>query len=242
MSDQIIMDTHLTKLNRGNNSMEKYSRAVLFATIVHGSQQRKIGNMPFITQPIGVANYAINCGVIDIDVIIACVLHDVVNYENNSSYQLYEETSVTIDDIERYFGKRVGDIIREVSDDKSLSEVERKRKQIESIQSMSKEAITVKACDMLYNLKDLIAFPIWNLEKIRGYFIWKYLIYFEMIGTLDHAIEMELQKVFESKITMDGVEYLVIPDKYKSNPNKYVEKYFTLLEQKSNKTSHCCIE
>lgn len=54
-------------------------------------------------------------------VVIAALLHDAV-----------EDQEVSIEMIVREFGNQVGDIVLEVTDDKTLPKAERKRKQIES--------------------------------------------------------------------------------------------------------------
>ena len=53
--------------------------------------------------------------------VIAALLHDAV-----------EDQEISIEMIVREFGNQVGDIVLEVTDDKTLPKAERKRKQIES--------------------------------------------------------------------------------------------------------------
>ena len=53
------------------------------------------------------------------EVIIAAILHDTV-----------EDTDTSFEEVEAEFGKKVRDIVAEVSDDKSLAKAERKRLQI----------------------------------------------------------------------------------------------------------------
>ena len=58
-------------------------------------------------------------GITDSEVIIAAILHDTV-----------EDTDTSLEEVEAEFGKRVRDIVDEVSDDKNLAKEERKRLQI----------------------------------------------------------------------------------------------------------------
>ncbi len=65
------------------------------------------------------------------------------------------------------FGKQVADIVQECTDDKTLDWAERKRLQVETVQSKSHSAKCVKMADKIYNLRDLQrATPIsWTKER-----------------------------------------------------------------------------
>lgn len=76
--------------------------------------------------------------------ILAAILHDTV-----------EDTNTTFVEIEREFGHEVCSIVREVTDDKTLPKLERKRLQIEHAAGSSNKAKLVKLADKLYNLRDL---------------------------------------------------------------------------------------
>lgn len=80
----------------------------------------------------------------DVNVILAAILHDTV-----------EDTDTTFEEIEAEFGADVCAIVREVTDDKSLAKLERKRLQIEHAAGSSSSAKLVKLADKLYNLRDL---------------------------------------------------------------------------------------
>src|SRR3954463_272216 len=62
----------------------------------------------------------------DPDLVVAALLHDAVE-DQEVSYEL----------IAREFGKRVADLVREVSDDKTLAKEVRKQKQIETAREKS---------------------------------------------------------------------------------------------------------
>lgn len=72
------------------------------------------------------------------------------------------------------FGADVSNIVREVTDDKSLAKEERKRLQIVHAAHASHSAKLVKLADKIYNLRDLTrtAPADWPLSRIQGYFVW----------------------------------------------------------------------
>lgn len=66
-----------------------------------------------------------------------------------------EDTDATFDEIEKIFGSNVRKIVEEVTDDKTLPKLERKRLQIVHAKDSSYKAKLVKLADKLYNLRDL---------------------------------------------------------------------------------------
>lgn len=117
-----------------------------FAAIKHRDQRRHDSiETPYINHPVGVAYILTSKGnVTDLDVLMAAILHDTV-----------EDTNTTFDEIENAFGTKIKNIVAEVTDDKSLPKMERKRLQIEHALTVSREAKLVKLADKLYNLRDL---------------------------------------------------------------------------------------
>lgn len=94
-------------------------------------------------------------------VITAALLHDTV-----------EDTDTTFEEIESQFGTEVRNIVMELTDDKSLPKVERKRLQIENAPKCSHKAKLIKLADKLYNLRDLQkAIPVgWSEDRVKEYF------------------------------------------------------------------------
>lgn len=82
--------------------------------------------------------------VTDPEVIQAALLHDTV-----------EDTDTSFEEIEQEFGVNVRNIVMEVTDDKSLPSIERKRLQIVHAKDSTHQAKLVKLADKLYNLRDL---------------------------------------------------------------------------------------
>jgi guanosine-3',5'-bis(diphosphate) 3'-pyrophosphohydrolase len=62
----------------------------------------------------------------------------------------------------------------EVTDDKSLSKMERKRLQIEHASALSKQAKLVKLADKICNVRDMSQSPPvnWSPERRAEYFTW----------------------------------------------------------------------
>jgi (p)ppGpp synthase/HD superfamily hydrolase len=130
----------------------------------HANQRRKdVSKTPYINHPIEVAQFLALHFVKSRDIIIGAILHDVI-----------EDTSGTAEEIEQKFGKIVRSIVEEVSDDKSLNKVQRKRLQIEHAKHISPEAKLVKLADKYSNVSGLIDNPppAWIQAEINGYVYW----------------------------------------------------------------------
>ncbi|XP_076792711.1 guanosine-3',5'-bis(diphosphate) 3'-pyrophosphohydrolase MESH1 isoform X2 [Arvicanthis niloticus] len=117
-----------------------------FAAQKHRQQRRKDPEgTPYINHPIGVARILTHeAGITDIAVLQAALLHDTV-----------EDTDTTLDEVELHFGAQVRRLVEEVTDDKTLPKLERKRQQVEQAPHSSPGAKLVKLADKLYNLRDL---------------------------------------------------------------------------------------
>nr|KAF6409999.1 HD domain containing 3 [Rousettus aegyptiacus] len=117
-----------------------------FAARKHRGQRRKDPEgTPYINHPIGVARILTHeAGITDIAVLQAALLHDTV-----------EDTDTTLDEVELHFGAQVRGLVEEVTDDKTLPKLERKRLQVEQAPHSSPGAKLVKLADKLHNLRDL---------------------------------------------------------------------------------------
>ena len=139
--------------------------AIAFAANKHKNQRRKDADAsPYINHPIALANLLLNeAGVEDQRVLIAAVLHDTI-----------EDTDTTEQELVRYFGKDVADIVLEVTDDKELPKADRNTLQIEHAAHISRRAKLVKLADKICNLRDLTASPPadWSVDRKREYFDW----------------------------------------------------------------------
>ncbi|XP_054243704.1 guanosine-3',5'-bis(diphosphate) 3'-pyrophosphohydrolase MESH1 [Indicator indicator] len=165
--------------------------AVDFAARKHKGQRRKDPEgTPYINHPIGVARIlAHEAGVTDIVVLQAALLHDTV-----------EDTDTTLAEIEEQFGQEVSGVVAEVTDDKTLPKMERKRLQIEHAPGSSPRAKLVKLADKLHNLRDLNRCTPegWSPGRVQEYFQWAAQVVFGLRGT-SPALEVALQRLFEER-------------------------------------------
>lgn len=171
--------------------MDRLVAATDFAARKHKDQRRKDSDKtPYINHPIGVAQILSKEGsVTDVDVLIGALLHDTV-----------EDTECSFEEIEKEFGSRVKSIVAEVTDDKNLEKMERKRLQIENAPKKSKEAKQVKLADKLYNLRDLnrCVPDGWDTERVENYFIWAQKVVNGLRGACP-PLEAELDKLFAAR-------------------------------------------
>jgi guanosine-3',5'-bis(diphosphate) 3'-pyrophosphohydrolase len=139
-------------------------KAMSFAAHKHKDQRRKDKEAsPYINHPIGLAEVLVNVGnVTDINTLCAALLHDTV-----------EDTETTAAELTEIFGVEISDIVKEVTDDKSLSKESRKQAQIDHAMHLSKQARAVKLADKICNLGDVSESPPdWPLERRQQYFDW----------------------------------------------------------------------
>jgi GTP diphosphokinase / guanosine-3',5'-bis(diphosphate) 3'-diphosphatase len=140
-------------------------KAASFAAEKHRDQRRKDAEgSPYINHPIALANVLANeGGVTDPEVIVAALLHDTI-----------EDTETTADELRELFGNAVTGVVLEVTDDKSLPKVERKRLQVEHAARASPQAKLVKLADKICNLRDILSSPPsdWSVERQQEYFDW----------------------------------------------------------------------
>ena len=121
-------------------------RAILFATEAHHGQTRKGTDIPYISHPFEVAQIltAAGCGH---DLIIAGLLHDVL-----------EDTNKTSEEIEKEFGATVLCLILSNSENKSHSWEERKKHTIHYMtEEASIEELLLACADKLSNLRSIKA-------------------------------------------------------------------------------------
>lgn len=131
-----------------NRDMEE--EALEFATKAHGDQQRKYNEEAYIEHPKRVAQIVRSVPHTP-EMISAAYLHDVV-----------EDTPVSIEDIERKFGRKVAKLVHELTDEfvkenyQHLNRKQRKEKEVERQAKMSREAKTIKLADVIDNTRDIV--------------------------------------------------------------------------------------
>lgn len=153
-----------TGKNTGRGEATALLHAVRFAAEKHRDHRRKGETAaPYINHPIAVAQQLAEAGMEDnTELLMAAVLHDVV-----------EDTETTYEEVRRLFGERVASIVREVTDDKSQSEKERKKHTVKHIAGKSEEARLLKLSDLIANVYDVIHHPPnWSDDRKGRYFDW----------------------------------------------------------------------
>jgi guanosine-3',5'-bis(diphosphate) 3'-pyrophosphohydrolase len=165
-----------------------FLHALSFAAYKHRDQKRKnVEASPYINHPIGVAEIlAREGGVTDVTLLMAAVLHDTVEDTETTHAELVEE-----------FGRKVADIVLEVTDDKSLPSPERKLLQIQHAPSMSPEARQLKIADKTSNVRDVVNRPPtkWTLERRIQYIDWA-----EQVVAGCRGVNPTLDAVFDAAI------------------------------------------
>ncbi|NXK40805.1 MESH1 pyrophosphohydrolase, partial [Piprites chloris] len=111
-----------------------------------------------------------------------------------------EDTDTTLSELEERFGAEVRHVVEEVTDDKMLPKMERKRLQVERAPGCSPRAKLVQLADKLYNLRDLNRCTPqgWSEERVQEYFRWAALVVSGLRGT-SARLEAELRRLFEER-------------------------------------------
>lgn len=134
--------------------------AAYFAAFKHREQRRKdVDATPYINHPLDVARILTEAGVEDVEVLMAGILHDTI-----------EDTNTTAEELIERFGERICRLVLEVTDDKSLEKLERKRLQVIRAPTKSDGAKMVKIADKIANLRDFKSPPVgWSEARIGAY-------------------------------------------------------------------------
>ncbi|HUV90778.1 MAG TPA: HD domain-containing protein [Anaerolineae bacterium] len=126
---------------------ERYEQALRLATTAHRHQNRKGGNLPYISHPVHVSVILLRYG-FSTDAAIAGLLHDVV-----------EDQGVDLSEIEERFGPQVAELVAALSEHKTDDQGDRrpwemrKREALEHMREGSLEVVAVKAADALHNAR-----------------------------------------------------------------------------------------
>jgi GTP diphosphokinase / guanosine-3',5'-bis(diphosphate) 3'-diphosphatase len=140
-------------------------RALDFAAGKHRDQRRK-GDAaePYINHLAEVARLVAEAtDGKDAISVIGALLHDTI-----------EDTKTTCEELEREFGSEVAALVVELTDDKRLPKLERKRLQVETSHLKSRRAKLIKIADKISNLRSIVASPPfnWDARRQREYFEW----------------------------------------------------------------------
>ena len=163
--------------------------AAHFAAVKHAAQKRKGASAePYVNHLIEVAQLvSTSASDPDSGVLAAAFLHDTI-----------EDTHTTAEELIGRFGQDVTDLVLELTDDKSLPKVVRKRLQIEHAPSLSVRAQVIKIADKISNLRAILASPPvgWDYERKREYFDWAKQVV-ERLTEPDPILKAEFEKTYE---------------------------------------------
>ena len=181
---------------------KKIEKAINLASQLHAGQLRKGGDsLPYISHPFAVA-WILNEYSDNEDVIVAGLLHDVLEDVPGYSY----------DDLARDFGTEVAEIVRGVSEDKDPNApgddratwLERKEKYLAVLAQGSPDAMMVSAADKIHNLRSMIAAYRQQGEELWASFnspadkkLW---FYEQVLGVVRDRVEPQLVKDLEKEL------------------------------------------
>ncbi|MEE8434701.1 MAG: HD domain-containing protein [bacterium] len=157
------------------NDVSGLLQALRFAAEKHRDHRRKGATAaPYINHPITVAEQLAAFGLgSDMELLMAAILHDVV-----------EDTDTTEAELVEVFGKRVARIVMEVTDDNTLRRTERKKLVVSKISGKSREARLLKLSDLIANIGDMIHHPPhWTDDRKREYLDWGEAVVNRLRGT-----------------------------------------------------------
>jgi len=161
-------------------------RAIDLAAHYHRAQRRNgDAQEPYINHPVEVARLVAEAtGGRDPATVIATLLHDTI-----------EDTAATFDELEAEFGTEVASLVAEVTDDMSLPEAERKRRQVEHAPHLSDRAKLIKLADKTSNLRAMAASPPagWSARRRREYVDWAAAVIAGCRG-----VNAELERTFDA--------------------------------------------
>ncbi|MBN2062731.1 MAG: bifunctional (p)ppGpp synthetase/guanosine-3',5'-bis(diphosphate) 3'-pyrophosphohydrolase [Deltaproteobacteria bacterium] len=145
--------------------MDILLKSLEFAAEKHRNDRRKgADRSPYINHPIEVASILANIGgVYNISILAAAILHDTI-----------EDTDTSPNEVEKAFGREICSMVKEVTDDKSLSRVKRKRLQVENAPLLSTAAKLIEIADKISNIREVTDNPPsrWSLKRRREYVDW----------------------------------------------------------------------
>jgi len=135
-----------------------YWNAISFAFSKYGDLKRKSNDIPYVVHPIRITTILHATGFNEFDhedLMIAALFHD-----------LLEDTDIDLKEIEDKFGKKVGEIVVELTEPEG-AKGQIKDKWLEEFISKSKEAKIIKLADRIDNLMDMK--DIWDEKRQRSY-------------------------------------------------------------------------
>jgi len=194
-----------SSINTSRNYMElteKIQKAIDLASKLHLGQMRKSDkDLPYISHLFSVA-WILSNYTDDQDIIVAGLLHDVLEDVKGYCYS----------DMERDFGTRVAKIVKGVSEDKDPNDEGRKKmpwgeckqKYIAGLETDSRESLLVCAADKIHNLQTMIRHYQERKEDLWTSFsapkdkqLW---FYEEVFKALKSRLDGNIMEIYEKKL------------------------------------------
>ncbi|AGL02102.1 RelA/SpoT family protein [Desulfoscipio gibsoniae] len=128
--------------------LQLLKRAFAFANEAHAGQKRNSGE-PYITHPVAITTILTDLEM-DMDTLVAGLLHDTV-----------EDTGTTLEDIEKYFGREVAQLVDGVTKLSRLEYRSKEERQVENLRKMflamarDIRVVLIKLADRLHNMRTL---------------------------------------------------------------------------------------
>jgi len=164
----------------------KRQEAIEFAREAHAGQVRDHSGDPYVVHPLRVADRVASIPGASEAMVVAAVLHDVV-----------EDSDVSLAEIAERFGADVARIVDGLSskEDKSLRRVERKAAEVARLAAEPAAVQSVKLADRIDNLRD---FPV-DVKKVRRFLVKAYLpesaVLLDSLVDADAGVRAELGEV-----------------------------------------------
>jgi len=165
------------------------TRATLFAAQRHADQRRKGRRQePYFNHLAEVAGAL--CEAIEGDdaaLVAAAYLHDTI-----------EDTQTSLEELRRLFGEDIAALVMEVTDDKSLPKLERKRLQIVTAPKKSRRAKLLKIADATSNVRALAVDPPADWDKVR---VQDYIAWAEQVIGHCRGLNSKLEQAFDTAVS-----------------------------------------
>jgi (p)ppGpp synthase/HD superfamily hydrolase len=122
----------------------------------------------------------------DAALVAACFLHDTI-----------EDTPTSLHELRDLFGEDIAAVVMEVTDDKSLPKLERKRLQIVTAPKKSPRAKLLKLADATSNVRALAVDPPtdWDSDRVLDYIAWAE----QVIGHC-RGLNSKLEQAFDAAV------------------------------------------
>ena len=214
------------KIDMSDEDQKQIRKAYELSVKAHSKQRRKSGE-PYILHPIEVARICVSEIGLGVTAVIAALLHDVV-----------EDTEITLEEIERIFGKNLARIVDGLTKlDRSYNAESPQAENFKKVLSTLVEdvrVVLIKMADRLHNMRTLGSMPYHKQLKIAAETNYIYAPLAHRLGI--YQIKTEFQDLC-MKVT-DRATYDEIAKKLhetKRNREKYVAEFIAPLESEINK-------